>query len=77
MLLRRSGEPCDGPPARPSFTGTHVLTTTQARGLGTLGYVARASGIDIGRHLGDLLTVPTRTARLSAQDGWLATRCRC
>ncbi len=57
------------------FTGTAVLTTAQARDLGTLGYVARASGIDTdarrdhptgiltddGRHLGDLLTVPTHT----------------
>jgi Ni,Fe-hydrogenase III large subunit/Ni,Fe-hydrogenase III component G len=57
------------------FTGTAVLTTAQARDLGVLGYVARASGIDIdarrdhpagtiddtGRHLGDLLTVPTHT----------------
>jgi Ni,Fe-hydrogenase III large subunit/Ni,Fe-hydrogenase III component G len=55
------------------FTGTAVLTTQQAADLGTLGYVARASGIDIdarrdhpagpvtddGRHPGDLLTVPT------------------
>jgi Ni,Fe-hydrogenase III large subunit/Ni,Fe-hydrogenase III component G len=57
------------------FTGTAVLTTTQARDLGTLGYVARASGIDIdarrdhptdirtgdGVQTGDLLTVPTHT----------------
>ncbi len=55
------------------FTGTAVLATGQARDLGTLGYVARASGIDIdarrdhptgiltddGRQLGDLLAVPT------------------
>jgi Ni,Fe-hydrogenase III large subunit/Ni,Fe-hydrogenase III component G len=57
------------------FTGTAILTTAQATDLGTLGYVARASGIDIdarrdhptgiltddGRHLGDLLTIPTHT----------------
>jgi Ni,Fe-hydrogenase III large subunit/Ni,Fe-hydrogenase III component G len=57
------------------FTGTAVLTTEQARDLGTLGYVARASGLDIdarrdhptgiltgeGLQLSDLLTVPTRT----------------
>jgi Ni,Fe-hydrogenase III large subunit/Ni,Fe-hydrogenase III component G len=57
------------------FTGTAVLTTAQARDLGTLGYVARASGLDIdarrdhptgvltddGRHLGDLVTVPVHT----------------
>jgi Ni,Fe-hydrogenase III large subunit/Ni,Fe-hydrogenase III component G len=57
------------------FTGTAVLTTAQAMNLGTLGYVARASGLDIdarrdhptgiltdeGLHLGDLLTVPTHT----------------
>jgi Ni,Fe-hydrogenase III large subunit len=57
------------------FTGTAVLTTGQARDLGTLGYVARASGLSAdarrdhptgileegGRHLGDLLTVPTHT----------------
>jgi Ni,Fe-hydrogenase III large subunit/Ni,Fe-hydrogenase III component G len=55
------------------FTGTAVLTTQQAADLGALGYVARASGIDIdarrdhptgiltddGQQLGDLLTVPT------------------
>ena len=57
------------------FTGTAVLTTGQARDLGTLGYVARASGLSIdarrdhptgileegGRQLGDLLTVPTHS----------------
>jgi Ni,Fe-hydrogenase III large subunit/Ni,Fe-hydrogenase III component G len=57
------------------FTGTAVLTMAQAQDLGTLGYVARASGIDIdarrdhptgiltdqGMQLGDLLTVPTHT----------------
>jgi Ni,Fe-hydrogenase III large subunit/Ni,Fe-hydrogenase III component G len=57
------------------FTGTAVLTTQQAHELGTLGCVARASGIDIdarrdhptgiltddGRDLGDLLAVPTHT----------------
>jgi Ni,Fe-hydrogenase III large subunit/Ni,Fe-hydrogenase III component G len=57
------------------FTGTAVLTTAQAHDLGTLGYVARASGLDIdarrdhptgtltddGRHLADVLTVPTHT----------------
>jgi Ni,Fe-hydrogenase III large subunit/Ni,Fe-hydrogenase III component G len=57
------------------FTGTAVLTTAQATDLGTLGYVARASGIDTDarrdhptgtltdddQHLGVLLTVPTHT----------------
>jgi Ni,Fe-hydrogenase III large subunit/Ni,Fe-hydrogenase III component G len=57
------------------FAGTAALTTAQARDLGTLGYVARASGIDIdarrdhptdtrtvdGLQIGDLLTVPTHT----------------
>jgi Ni,Fe-hydrogenase III large subunit/Ni,Fe-hydrogenase III component G len=57
------------------FAGTAILTTQQGRDLGTLGYVARASGLDIdarrdhptgpltaaGLHLGDLLTVPTHT----------------
>jgi len=57
------------------FTATAVLTPEQARDLGTLGYVARASGLDVdarrdhpsgvltdeGLHLGDLLTVPTHT----------------
>jgi Ni,Fe-hydrogenase III large subunit/Ni,Fe-hydrogenase III component G len=56
------------------FTGTAVLTTQQAADLGTLGYVARASGIDIdarrdhptgfltdqGRQFGDPFTVPTQ-----------------
>jgi Ni,Fe-hydrogenase III large subunit/Ni,Fe-hydrogenase III component G len=31
---------------RDRFTGTAILTETQARDLGTLGYVARASGLD-------------------------------
>jgi len=57
------------------FTNTAILTTQQARDLGTLGYVARASGLDIdarrdhptgtltgdGRQLADLLTIPTQT----------------
>jgi Ni,Fe-hydrogenase III large subunit len=57
------------------FTGTAILTSDQARDLGTLGYVARASGIDIdarrdhptgiltddGLQMGDLLTIPTHT----------------
>jgi Ni,Fe-hydrogenase III large subunit/Ni,Fe-hydrogenase III component G len=55
------------------FTGTAILTTAQASDLGTLGYVARSSGIDTdarrdhptgrlddnGRQLVDLLTIPT------------------
>lgn len=51
------------------FAGTAVLTADQARGLGVLGYVARASGLDIdarrdhpaddGSLPSDLLTVPT------------------
>jgi Ni,Fe-hydrogenase III large subunit len=55
------------------FTGTAVLTAEQARDLGTLGYVARASGLDVdarrdhptgaltdeGLRLGELLTVAT------------------
>jgi Ni,Fe-hydrogenase III large subunit/Ni,Fe-hydrogenase III component G len=43
------------------FTGTAVLTTDQARDLGALGYVARASGIDIDArrdHPTDILTGP-------------------
>jgi Ni,Fe-hydrogenase III large subunit/Ni,Fe-hydrogenase III component G len=57
------------------FTNTAILTTQQAHDLGTLGYVARASGLDIdarrdhptgtqtddGHHLADLLTTPTYT----------------
>jgi len=57
------------------FTNTAILTTQQARDLGTLGYVARASGLDIdarrdhptgvltddSRQLADLLTIPTHT----------------
>jgi Ni,Fe-hydrogenase III large subunit/Ni,Fe-hydrogenase III component G len=57
------------------FTGTALLTTGQAHDLGTLGYVARASGIDIdarrdhptgnlgddGPLLGDLYSIPTQT----------------
>ncbi|MBI1759126.1 MAG: NADH-quinone oxidoreductase subunit C [Actinobacteria bacterium] len=55
------------------FTATAVLTAQQARDLGTVGYVARASGLDVdarrdhpdgvltdqGLRLADLLTVPT------------------
>jgi Ni,Fe-hydrogenase III large subunit/Ni,Fe-hydrogenase III component G len=52
------------------FTGTAVLTAEQAHGLGTLGYVARASGIDIdarrdhpiGDDSGPPCTVPLHTA---------------
>jgi Ni,Fe-hydrogenase III large subunit len=57
------------------FTGTAVLTAQAARDLGCLGYVARASGVDIdarrdhptgvladfGVQLGDVLTIPTHT----------------
>jgi Ni,Fe-hydrogenase III large subunit/Ni,Fe-hydrogenase III component G len=57
------------------FTNTAILTTNHARDLGTLGYVARASGLDIdarrdhpagvltddGHQLADLLTVATHT----------------
>jgi Ni,Fe-hydrogenase III large subunit len=57
------------------FTGTAVLTAQQAGDLGTLGYVARASGLDVdarrdhptgiltdeGLQLRDLLTVPIHT----------------
>jgi Ni,Fe-hydrogenase III large subunit/Ni,Fe-hydrogenase III component G len=57
------------------FTGTAILTTEQAHDLGTLGYVARASGIDTdarrdhptgvlneyGLEIGDLLTTPVHT----------------
>lgn len=56
------------------FTGTAVLTTAEAHDLGTLGYVARASGVDVdarrdhptldlsgfGAALGDVLVVPTQ-----------------
>jgi Ni,Fe-hydrogenase III large subunit/Ni,Fe-hydrogenase III component G len=55
------------------FTNTAILTTQQAQDLGTLGYVARASGLNIdarrdhptgtlnhnGQQLTDLLTIPT------------------
>ncbi|KWW98623.1 NADH dehydrogenase (Ubiquinone) 30 kDa subunit [Carbonactinospora thermoautotrophica] len=54
---------------RDRFTGTAVLTLAQARDIGTLGYVARASGLDYdARHahpfldLGSVLSVPTRTS---------------
>jgi len=57
------------------LTNTAILTTNHARDLGTLGYVARASGLDIdarrdhptgtltddGRPLADLLTIPIHT----------------
>jgi len=57
------------------FTGTAILTTEQGHDLGTLGHVARASGIDIdarrdhptgvlddhGLDLADLLTIPAHS----------------
>jgi Ni,Fe-hydrogenase III large subunit/Ni,Fe-hydrogenase III component G len=49
------------------FTGTAVLTTGQARDLGALGYVARASGLDIDARRdhpnadADPVTVPVQT----------------
>jgi Ni,Fe-hydrogenase III large subunit/Ni,Fe-hydrogenase III component G len=50
------------------FTGTAVLSTAQARDLGTLGYVARASGIDTDARrdhptavVTNVPTVPTHT----------------
>ena len=57
------------------FTGTAVLTREQAADLGTLGYVARASGLDIdarrdhptgvlgdyGLELGEILTIPRQS----------------
>jgi len=57
------------------FTNTAILSPQQARDLGALGYVARASGLSIdarrdhpagifpddGRQLADLLTIPTHT----------------
>jgi Ni,Fe-hydrogenase III large subunit/Ni,Fe-hydrogenase III component G len=57
------------------FAGTAILTTDQAHDLGTLGYVARASGIDTdarrdhptgvlhdyGLDLADVLTIPVHT----------------
>ncbi|MGH3392089.1 MAG: NADH-quinone oxidoreductase subunit C [Actinomadura sp.] len=54
---------------RDRFTDTAVLTRTQARDIGTLGYVARASGLDYDARIshpftepGDALTIPTRTS---------------
>lgn len=54
---------------RDRFTGTAVLTTEQAYDLGTLGYVARASGVDVDARrdhplydLGGALTVHTQAA---------------
>ncbi|MFB9835100.1 hydrogenase large subunit [Actinoallomurus acaciae] len=53
---------------RDRFTGTAVLTREQARDIGTLGYVARASGLTHDARVshpmtqyGDALTIPTRT----------------
>jgi Ni,Fe-hydrogenase III large subunit/Ni,Fe-hydrogenase III component G len=54
---------------RDRFTGTAVLTPKQAHDIGTLGYVARASGLNYDArvshpvtHYGDSLTVPTRAS---------------
>jgi Ni,Fe-hydrogenase III large subunit/NADH:ubiquinone oxidoreductase subunit C len=53
---------------RDRFTGTAVLSTRQARDLGTLGYVARASGVGVDARRDhpfgdcyDALPVPTRS----------------
>ena len=53
---------------RDRFTGTAALPTTQARMIGTLGYVARASGLDIDARrdhpfveLGDAFDIVTET----------------
>ncbi|MEV0719517.1 hypothetical protein [Asanoa sp. NPDC050611] len=50
------------------FAETAILTTRQAHDLGTLGYVARASGVSIDARrdhpsgaIADLLTIPTQT----------------
>ena len=43
------------------FTGTAVLTAAQARDLGSLGYVARASGIATDARLDHPITTPTRS----------------
>ncbi|HCT77435.1 MAG TPA: formate hydrogenase [Micromonosporaceae bacterium] len=54
---------------RERFTGTAVLTHQQAIDIGTLGYVARASGLSCDARithpftdLGDTLTIPVRTS---------------
>jgi Ni,Fe-hydrogenase III large subunit/Ni,Fe-hydrogenase III component G len=59
---------------RDRFTGTAVLTTEQARDLGTLGYVARASGLPLdARHDHPALPAPRpRTAHSHAGGDVLA-----
>ena len=60
---------------RERFTGTAVLTADQARDLGVLGYVARASGLSVDARrdhpfcaLGDTLTTPRFTSGFTSGD---------
>ena len=59
---------------RDRFTGTAVLTAEQARDLGTLGYVARASGLTLdARHDHPTLTAPhPRTVHTRTEGDVLA-----
>ncbi|MFF0267585.1 NADH-quinone oxidoreductase subunit C [Kribbella sp. NPDC004536] len=53
---------------RDRMTGTAVLSTTQARDLGTLGYVARASGIDHDVRRDSELTASVRAPEHTTGD---------
>ena len=66
---------------RDRFTGTAVLTAEQAGDLGTLGYVARASGLTLdARHDHPALAAPhprtvhTRTEATCWPGSWPAPR---
>lgn len=60
---------------RDRFTGTAVLTREQARDLGTLGYVARASGLTVdARHDHAFLDTGLAPARHTHTDGDVLSR---
>ncbi|NUP46831.1 MAG: formate hydrogenase [Catenulispora sp.] len=54
---------------RDRFTGTAVLTLEQARDLGTLGYVARASGLDVDARRDHPGSDPTSAPPLVLREG--------
>ena len=60
---------------RDRFTGTAVLTAEQARDLGTLGYVARASGLTLdARHDHPTLAAPHPRTVHTRTDGDVLAR---
>ena len=64
---RSSHSPSANSVVRDRFTGTAVLTAEQARDIGTLGYVARASGLAIDARRDHPTPTSTRLPRTIAQ----------